>query len=121
MSNADRFALRVDGVLRFSNDTVAWPARATECIAISGAFVAVHGRGTIDGQGAAWWPNPNGFRPYLIGSSGNDMLVRDVTIVQSPMFNLQLRSTRFEVVNCTILAWPPCPEEADGVACAHNT
>ena len=34
--------------------------------------------------------------------------------------NLQLYAAGFEVVNTTILAWPPCPEVAPDV-CAHNT
>ena len=121
IKGAYQFALRVDGTLRFFNDTKAWPAADTACILMStSSFVAVHGSGVIDGGGgAAWWSNPNDFRPGLMHTNGGtDLLIRDVTFIQSPNHNLQLYTSIFEVVNTTILAWPMC---SSGPICAHNT
>ena len=122
VSGAKGFALRVDGTLRFANDTRTWPARYGYCIAVaSSSFVAVHGSGVVDGNGAAWWPTPDAFRPGLLHvEGGTDLLVRDTTFVNSPNHNLQLYASAFEVVNATILASPQCPEVGPGV-CAHNT
>ena len=121
VSGAKGFALRVDGTLRFANDTRTWPARYGYCIAVSSSsFVAVHGSGVVDGNGAAWWPTPDAFRPGLLHvEGGTDLLVRDTTIVNSPNHNLQLYASAFEVVIATILASPQCPEVGPGV-CAHN-
>ena len=99
IKNANVFALRVDGTIRFFNDTARWPAADQFCIQITGSsFVAVHGSGLVDGNGAAWWPNPNSFRPGLLHTSGGtDLLIRDVTFIQSPNHNLQLYTAKFEV------------------------
>ena len=81
----------------------------------------MHGSGVVDGNGAAWWPTPDAFRPGLLHvEGGTDLLVRDTTFVNSPNHNLQLYASAFEVVNATILASPQCPEVGPGV-CAHNT
>ncbi|MBM3889694.1 MAG: glycoside hydrolase, partial [Verrucomicrobia bacterium] len=48
--------------------------------------VAIHGRGTIDGQGAAF-KGPYKVRPYLIRFvSCQDVSVRDITLKDSPMW-----------------------------------
>ena len=54
--SARGFALRVEGVLRFSNDTARWPKGAKACLVVGGAHIALVGHGVVDGQGAAWWP-----------------------------------------------------------------
>lgn len=120
--NARNFAVRVDGTLRFSNDTAGWSSRYASCIAVTGsAFIAFHGSGLVDGNGAAWWPQPDGFRPGLLHvEGGNDLLIRDTTYLNSPNHNLQLYAANFEVTSTTILASPPCPEVGPSV-CAHNT
>lgn len=122
VARANGFALRVDGTLRFANDTRTWPARYSSCIAVTASnFVAVHGSGLVDGNGAAWWPTPDAFRPGLLHvEGGTNLLVRDATFLNSPNHQLQLYASGFEVVNATILAAPPCPEVAPDV-CAHNT
>ena len=63
--------------------------------------VAIEGRGTIDGQGRAFWleeminswvrkPLPNRPRGLVCVVHGSDLLVRDVTLLNSPCYTLWL-------------------------------
>jgi len=115
------FALRIEGTLRFFNDTKSWPSSDTSCIAVlkGSSFVALYGSGTVDGQGQAWWPcaKQNCFRPGLVNVQGTtDLLVANLTFLNSPNHVLELYATPFEVVGVTILA-PP----STGSAPSHNT
>ena len=111
IKNANVFALRVDGTIRFFNDTAKWRPADQFCIQVTGSsFVAVHGSGLVDGNGAAWWPKPDGFRPGLLHTSGGtDLLIRDVTFIQSPNHFLQLYTAKFEVRR---RRWRHCSREA---------
>lgn len=76
--------------------------RNRQCIEAANCHdVAITGEGTIDGQGAAWWPRyaktyvpPPGtsapiHRPYMVVFSGcTRVLVQGVTLTNSPSFHL---------------------------------
>ena len=122
-SSAANFALRVDGVLRFNNATAApqWKGVAA-CLSLQGAGVALVGRGLVDGQGAAWWPCAKAgcARPGLVTANKvTDLLIADLTFINSPNHNLELYASPFEVVNVTILA--PPSTGVDPSKQSHNT
>jgi polygalacturonase len=85
--------------------------------------VAITGSGTIDGQGAPWWPyarQPGAGRPRLIGLSSCDrVLIEQVTLTNSPMFHVAIggRSSNVTVRKVTIRANP----STDPVLPSHNT
>lgn len=86
--------------------------------------VAITGKGTIDGQGAAWWPlvkkQSNIARPRMIALSGCDrILIENVRLQNSPMFHIAIggHSTNVTVRGVTIRA----PASTDPVTPSHNT
>ncbi|HEX5244046.1 MAG TPA: glycosyl hydrolase family 28 protein [Tepidisphaeraceae bacterium] len=86
--------------------------------------VVISGKGTIDGQGAAWWPlvkkQPNIARPRMIALSGCDkILIENVRLQNSPMFHIAIggHSTNVTVRGVTIRA----PASTDPVNPSHNT
>ncbi len=87
--------------------------------------VALTGKGTIDGQGAAWWPlvkkdAPAIGRPRMIALSGCDkVLVEGVKLQNSPMFHIAIggKSTNVTVKGVTIRA----PASTDPTNPSHNT
>ena len=102
------FALRVDGVLRFSNDTAApaWKGVGA-CLTLRGSRLALVGSGTVDGNGAAWWPCAKAGCPrpgLVLAQSVVELLIRDLLFRDSPNHQLELYAGPFEVVNVTILA-----------------
>jgi hypothetical protein len=68
--SASSFAFRVDGTLRFNNDSKKWPGQVPCLYFAGGQDIALVGGGTVDGNGAAWWPNRAGFRPGLVTTQG---------------------------------------------------
>ena len=115
-------ALIIDGTLRFSNATSSplWPAPARGCLVFAGGDgAALVGSGVVDGQGAAWWPNPNAAnRPNLVSTHAlAHFLVANLTFVNSPNHNLEVYASPAEISGVTVLA-PP----STGVATpSHNT
>jgi polygalacturonase len=86
--------------------------------------VAISGEGTIDGQGAPWWPlvrSQRGIqRPRMIAISGCDkLLIEKVHLQNSPMFHIAIsgHSTNVTVRDVTIRA----PASTDPVNPSHNT
>lgn len=86
--------------------------------------IAISGQGTIDGQGAAWWPlaktQKGAKRPRMIAFSGCDrILIENVTLRNSPMFHIAIsgRSSDVTVRGVTIRA----PASTDPVTPSHNT
>jgi len=78
--------------------------------------LTIQGKGTIDGQGARWWPNPNGPRPRLLQlAKGKHLIVKDLTLTNSPMFHL-CPNTCYDVVvdHITIIA-PSSSPNTDGI------
>jgi hypothetical protein len=118
-SSARGTALRIEGTLRFSNDTKAWGKVPSPCLTLAGADIALLGAGTVDGQGAAWWPCAKAgcARPTLVYSSASNLLVASLRFLNSPNHNLELYSSPQEVAGVTILA-PPSTGTANP---SHNT
>jgi len=117
------FALRVDGVLRFSNATAApqWKG-VSACLTLRGARLALVGSGTVDGNGAAWWPCAKAGCPrpgLVVAQSVTELLVRDLLFRDSPNHQLELYASPFELVNVTILA--PPSTGVDPSKMSHNT
>jgi len=86
--------------------------------------IAISGEGTIDGQGAAWWPlvrtQRNVRRPRMIALSGCDkILIGNVKLENSPMFHIAIsgHSTNITVRGVTIRA----PASTDPKNPSHNT
>ena len=93
---------------------------------ISGANlqdVAISGEGTIDGQGAPWWPfakQKDVKRPIMIALNGCDrVLIERITLRNSPMFHIAVggSSSNVTVSGVTIRA----PRSDDPVTPSHNT
>ncbi|CAN5458693.1 glycoside hydrolase family 28 protein [soil metagenome] len=89
--------------------------------------ISITGEGTIDGHGEYWWtnwdvrrPTPENpaktHRPHLIVFNDcTRVLVRDVTMINSPMFHLiprRCRDVRIEGVKITA---PPTSHNTDGI------
>ncbi|MFT3867658.1 MAG: glycosyl hydrolase family 28 protein [Nibricoccus sp.] len=85
--------------------------------------VAITGKGTIDGQGAPWWPHykEKGFnRPRMIALSGCErVLIEGVTLKNSPMFHIAIGGGSIDVIvkGVTIRA----PSSRDPETPSHNT
>jgi polygalacturonase len=123
-ASAANFALQIDGALRFSNDTKAWgPAgSAGACLALAGSSIALLGAGTVDGQGAAWWPCAKAgcARPTLVKAQGvaGLLVTGGLTFKDSPNHQLELYASPFEVSHVSILA-PPSTGSSSLIS--HNT
>jgi len=94
---------------------------------ISGAAlhdVAISGKGTIDGQGAPWWPfakTKGAHRPRMIAlKSCERILIEGVMLMNSPMFHIAISGADTSDVivrGVTIRA----PASTDPVLPSHNT
>lgn len=114
---ASNFSLGIfaGATLRFSNDMKHWPGQQA-CLTVENANgVALHGGGTVDGQGAVWWPDKDGFRPLLVSVQGTtNLLVQNLTFLNSPNHNLELYANFAEVHQVRILA-PSDSPNTDGI------
>ena len=85
--------------------------------------VSISGEGTIDGQGAAWWPfakDKGASRPRMIKLSKCErILIEKITLRNSPMFHIAIggNSKNVTVSGVTIRA----PRSDDPVTPSHNT
>ena len=103
---ANNIAVVIDGTLRFSNVTKVW-ANGAHCLTfLGGNGIALVGSGVVDGQGAIWWPQrtvPN--RPGLVlAKSTSNMLIANLTFIDSPNHTLEIYATLAEVLHVTALA-----------------
>ncbi|HTR42581.1 MAG TPA: glycosyl hydrolase family 28 protein [Pseudomonadales bacterium] len=119
------FHLDAKAVLLIDNDITRYPIvnkRYQDAITVDGAHdLKITGKGAIDGQGEAWWQafrdNPAmTHRPYLIRLSHcTNLVVSDVTLLNSPMFHLALGNcTDVKVEGITIKA-PQHAPNTDGI------
>jgi polygalacturonase len=107
--------IRVDGILSAVADLDHWPLVNSKfldflsCVGCSD--LTINGNGTIDGKGLKWWntwvedQQPKGsHRPHLVYlTSCTDVLVEDITMLNSPNFHLRLdNNERAEVRFITI-------------------
>jgi polygalacturonase len=120
-STARGFALEIEGVLRFSNDTSKWSKSMQGCIVINGGSdIALIGHGLVDGQGAVWWPCAKAGCPrpnLLTAQSVTNLLISNLTFKNSPNHNLELYASPQEVDHVTITA----PDSANVPIPSHNT
>ena len=86
--------------------------------------VEISGEGTIDGQGAPWWPLAKtqrmARRPRMVALSGCDkVMIENVHLQNSPMFHIAIsgHSTNVTVRGVTIRA----PASTDPKTPSHNT
>ncbi|MBI2511184.1 MAG: right-handed parallel beta-helix repeat-containing protein [Opitutae bacterium] len=85
--------------------------------------IAISGAGTIDGQGAPWWPfakTKGARRPRMIALSAcARVLIEGVTLRDSPMFHIAIGGASSDVTvrGVTIRA----PSSTDPVTPSHNT
>ncbi|MFP5042887.1 glycoside hydrolase family 28 protein [Parasediminibacterium sp. JCM 36343] len=86
--------------------------------------IAITGKGTIDGQGADWWPfaktDKTAKRPRMISLKECDkILIEDVTLMNSPMFHIAIggKSSNGTVSRVTVRA----PASDDAILASHNT
>jgi polygalacturonase len=85
--------------------------------------IAVTGGGTIDGQGAPWWPlaktRKDAKRPRMIAFGGCErVLIANVKLLNSPMFHIACSGvSNMTVRGVTIHA----PASSDPITPSHNT
>ena len=93
----------------------------TNFISITGNNVGIIGPGTIEGNGAAWWAafNANNnmpHRPYLIRFSNcNYVLLRNVTLQNSPMFHVAFGATSNVTIDGVIVRAPTTSVNTDAL------
>ncbi|KAI3795964.1 hypothetical protein L1987_38625 [Smallanthus sonchifolius] len=80
--------------------------------------ITIQGSGTIDGQGYNWWESKNALdiKPTALRFyASEDILVRDITIKNSPQVHLKFDNSRgVKVENITVLA-PGNSPNTDGI------
>ena len=122
-SDASHTALQIDGILRFNDDMSKWSPKMDHPyqLVLAGDNIVLTGKGTVDGQGAAWWPCAKAgcWRPGLVYSHDVDSLLINggLTFENSPNHNLELYASPFEVTNISIFA----PPSTDVKLESHNT
>jgi len=85
--------------------------------------IAITGKGTIDGQGAPWWPfakDKTVKRPRMIAlKECTRVLIENVTLINSPMFHIAIsgKSSDITVSGVTVRA----PASDDVINPSHNT
>lgn len=123
---ASRINLRVQGTLQMLPLEKYPGGKADPANFISGAGLqdlAISGPGTIDGQGAPWWPyakTKGASRPRMIAlSSCERLLIESITLKNSPMFHIAIsgKSAQVTVRGVTIRA----PASTDPDCPSHNT
>jgi polygalacturonase len=86
--------------------------------------ISITGHGTIDGQGEYWWTNwisrdpknPKTHRPHLIVFNDcTRVLVRDVTMINSPMFHFIPRRCRDVRIEGVTIRAPEDSRNTDGI------
>jgi polygalacturonase len=66
------------------------PTSVKHFITISGfQNLTIQGKGTVNGNGAIWWPLPDNARPRMMQlEKGSHLEVKGITLTNSPMFHL---------------------------------
>jgi len=81
----------------------------------------ISGRGTIDGQGQAWWDafnanNSMPHRPYLINLQGGQRIhVHQITLKNSPMFHLALSGDNDVTIDSITILAPSNAPNTDAI------
>jgi len=104
--------------LLVSNDKAKWPGTLDVITAKNYNSLTITGGGTIDGQGASWWPTPDDFRPRILYWSGtSNGLVSNINIKNCPNHCLEMYTNNGEVAGVTITN-PPSTGTSNP---SHNT
>jgi polygalacturonase len=87
--------------------------------------IEIVGPGTIDGNGSDWWAaynlNSAISRPRIINATGNDTFyVHNVTIQNSPQFNLAFSTTNNATVDGVTITNPSSSPNTDGMDVGGN-
>jgi len=117
--------LEKGAVILISNDITNYPIvreRYQDSITVNGAHdLEISGEGTIDGQGEAWWTafradQSMTHRPYLIKLSNcTRLLVRGVTLSNSPMFHLVPQNCTDVTIQGITIKAPANAPNTDGI------
>jgi polygalacturonase len=85
--------------------------------------VEISGEGTIDGQGAPWWPfakDKDASRPRMIRLRGCErILIEKITLRNSPMFHIAIGGNSKDVTVSAVTV--RAPRSDDPVTPSHNT
>jgi len=109
---------------RASNSPGTYPARGAnypDFITFNGSDVGLAGAGTIEGAGAAWWAafaadSTIPHRPHLVQFSNcTRVLVRDVTLRNSPMFHVSFGFTSHVTIDGITISAPADSPNTDGI------
>jgi len=104
--------------LLVSNDKSKWPANTHVITSKNYNSISLTGGGTIDGQGATWWPTPDDFRPRIVDwSSTTSGLISGITVKNCPNHCLEMYVNQGEVAGVTITN-PPSTGTSNP---SHNT
>jgi polygalacturonase len=110
-----------------STDTIDWyppgsdttkPLSSVQNFISASGFtnMTIQGKGTIDGQGAGWWPAPNNPRPRLLQlAKGKHLVVKNVTLTNSPMFHLCPTQCYDVIVDSIRIIAPSTSPNTDGI------
>eukprot|EP00048_Salpingoeca_helianthica_P018382 m.241781 g.241781 ORF g.241781 m.241781 type:complete len:418 (+) comp24779_c0_seq1:249-1502(+) len=103
-----------------SDDRKKWPASREAAFLNQGTIndIVFTGGGVVDGQGAAWWPDPDAFRPYMIlfKNTVQRVLITNITFLNAPNHNLELYANNVEIAHVNIFA-----PSSHGPQPSHNT
>ena len=112
-------------MILISDDMANYPVvnqRYQDCISVSNAQdIEISGDGTIDGQGKAWWAafeanKSMTHRPYMIKLANcTRVLVRGVTLSNSPMFHLVPQNCTDVTINGITIKSPSNAHNTDGI------
>jgi polygalacturonase len=112
-------------MILISDDMAKYPVvneRYRDCISASDAQdIEISGEGTIDGQGKAWWAafeadHNMTHRPYMIKLSNcKRVLVRGVTLSNSPMFHLVPQNCTDVTIQGITIKSPSNAHNTDGI------
>jgi polygalacturonase len=111
--------LQVDsGAMLQALPKASWPSATTAFITATNVHdVEISGSGTIDGQGAGWWPDSGSTRPPLVQMAYTTrILIQNVTAQNPPFYHFRLigGNTNITVQSITINS-PTNSPNTDGV------
>ncbi|XP_028769430.1 polygalacturonase At1g48100-like [Neltuma alba] len=124
--------LQIDGTLMAPPAISSWP-KSSLFQWINFKYVhsfTIQGSGTIDGQGSNWWTSSQispmqkgyysqqipGMKPTVVRFySSNDVTVRDITIINSPLCHLKFDNSKGIKVNNITISSPENSQNTDGI------
>lgn len=108
-------------ILKYGKYPLSGSSYTTWLTSKNATDIEICGRGTIDGQGLAWWTafNSNSsmpHRPYMINlQNGARIHVHQITLKNSPMFHLVLTNDSDVTVDSVTILAPSSAPNTDGI------